>query len=213
MRRLAVSVCVLWLALGCVKDLSSEERLERELSSKPAGREINEAELRKLNCQETSDTLAQARNEGRPETDRLLTYVELYESLKKRIATFEEALRRNPDLHYQEKSQEYVSAHDLCVQQLADVQLEFETYLRDLVNVPTVQEIKGGSTLTVARLEFGALRQAIEALGPDDKEALMGRVAAAEKKVSPAGEASPASTPSGTSSGSSQSRRRRGGGN
>jgi hypothetical protein len=36
----------------------------------------------------------------------------------------------------------------------------------------------------VARLDFNTLRQAIEALGPDDRESLLTRVANAEKKVS-----------------------------
>ena len=32
--------------------------------------------------------------------------------------------------------------------------MEFETYVRELVAVPTAQDIKGGNTVTVARLDF-----------------------------------------------------------
>jgi hypothetical protein len=58
--------------------------------------------------------------------------------------------------------------------------------------VPTVQEIKGGATVVIARLDFNTLRQAIETLSPDDKEQLLTRVANAEKKVSSVTEAEPA---------------------
>jgi len=65
--------------------------------------------------------------------------------------------------------------------------------VRELVDVPTVQEVKGGNTITVARLDFNTLRQAIETLNPDDKEQLMSRVGNAEKKVAPAAKEEPAS--------------------
>ncbi len=54
--------------------------------------------------------------------------------------------------------------------------------------MPTVQEIKGGNTVTIARLDFNTLRQAIETLDPDDKDSLLNRVGNAEKKVSAAAE-------------------------
>ena len=103
--------------------------------------------------------------------------------LRKRTQTFEEAMTRNPDLQYREGAGAIVNAKEVCIQQTADVRVEFETYMRELVDVPTVQEIKGGNTVTIARLDFNTLRQAIEALAPDDKDSLLNRVAAAEKKV------------------------------
>jgi hypothetical protein len=63
------------------------------------------------------------------------------------------------------------------------VKVEFDTYVRELVDVPTVQEIKGGNTVTVARLDFNTLRQAIETLNPEDKEQLLMKVGNAEKRV------------------------------
>jgi len=107
----------------------------------------------------------------------------LFESLKGRTAKFNEAMTRNPDLAYQEGSQELVSAREQCIQQTADVKFEFERYIRELVEVPTVQEIKGGTTVTVARLDFGTLKSAIESLNPDDRDQLLNRVSNAEKKV------------------------------
>ncbi|MBI3182300.1 MAG: hypothetical protein HYZ28_09170 [Myxococcales bacterium] len=171
------------LACSCVKDISSDERLERETSTGPVGKALDAEALAKVSCADVQRELAMARSDSKPEADRVLAYVALFQSLKDRTQTFEGAMARNPDLAYQDGSQALVAAKDVCVQQTADVRVEFERYVRELVDVPTVQEIKGGSMVTVARLDFDTLRQAIEALSPDDKDHLMGRVAAAEKKV------------------------------
>ncbi|MHB8878648.1 MAG: hypothetical protein ACYC8T_33530 [Myxococcaceae bacterium] len=185
MRRfLAALAPLLLLALpGCVKEISSEDRLDRETRSEPIKDAVDGTELAKVNCQDTQAGLAKARNESRPETDRLVVYTELFESLKKRVMVFDEAMSRNPDLAYQEGSQELVAAKEVCIQQSADVRMEFERYVRELVSVPTVQEIKGGSSVTAARIDFATLREAIESLSPDDKEQLLSRVSSAEKKV------------------------------
>ena len=58
-------------------------------------------------------------------------------------------MARNPDLHYAEGSQKLVAARESCIQQTADVRVEFDTYVRELVDVPTVEELKGGNTVTV----------------------------------------------------------------
>ncbi len=189
LRRLSAPTAATLLLLctpGCVKEISSDERLDRETQNLAVKDTPGAAELQKLSCDDTTDALGKARNVNRPETDRLVDYIELYSSLRKRTATFEEAMSRNPDLSYREGSQQLVNAKDTCIQQTADVRVEFETYIRELVDVPTVQEIKGGNTVTIARLDFNTLRQAIETLEPDDKEALLSRVANAEKKVAPA---------------------------
>jgi hypothetical protein len=186
MRLPAVATVLLLTTTGCVKEISSEDRLDRETQYATTKNLPDAAALAKLNCEDTTEGLNQARNVNRPETDRVMSYIDLYTSLMKRTATFEEAMTRNPDLHYTEGSQQLVAAKETCIQQTADVKVEFETYVRELVDVPTVQEIKGGNTVTVARLDFNTLRQAIETLNLDDKESLINRVSNAEKKVSPA---------------------------
>lgn len=187
MRLPAVATVLLLSATGCVKEISSDERLDRETEFLAARSTPDAAQLGKVNCDDTEAALSQARNVNRPETDRVISYIDLYGSLVKRNTTFEEAMTRNPDLHYTEGSQKLVSARNNCIQQAADVKVEFETYVRELVSVPTVQEIKGGNTVTVARLDFNTLRQAITTLNPDDKEQLLGRVLSAEKQVAPSG--------------------------
>ncbi len=181
--RLALPLVAVSLAAGCAHEVSSEDRLDRETNNVPLKQAPGAAELTKINCADSAVDLAKARDVNRNETDRVMGYLEVYEGLKKKTSTIQEAMTRNPDLAYREGAQEFVNARDVCVQQTADVRLEFEQYVRDLVEVPTVQEIKGGNTVTVARLDFNTLRQAIESLSPDDKEALVSRVNNAEKRV------------------------------
>ncbi|WNZ65715.1 hypothetical protein QEG98_20170 [Myxococcus sp. MxC21-1] len=191
----AAATLLLLSASGCVKEISSDERLDRETQNLSAKEMPGAAELEKLTCEDSTEALIKARNVNRPETDRLVDYIELYSSLRKRTATFEDAMNRNPDLSYREGTQHLVNAKDNCIQQTADVRVEFETYMRELVGVPTVQEIKGGNTVTIARLDFNTLRQAIETLEPDDKDTLLNQVNAAEKRVAPSTPAADESAP------------------
>ncbi|MBK7863386.1 MAG: hypothetical protein IPJ65_33255 [Archangiaceae bacterium] len=183
MRTLLVSAAILASLFSCAHEISSDERLERATQKNDMKGNGSTADVVKIRCDDTNNELNKARNDSRPETDRLISYKELFDSLKTRVARFDEAMSRNPDLQFQEGSQEIVSAKDTCVQNMADVKVEFETYVRELVSVPTVQEIKGGSTVVVARLDFGVLREAIESLNPDDRDSLLNKVSNAEKKV------------------------------
>lgn len=171
------------LGSGCVRDMPSEERLDRDtadINMKPG---ISPEELAKVSCDDMAPQLVAARDVNRPETERVQTYMKLYSELKRRRDLFEDAFARNPDLSYDPASARYVAARDACVQQTADVQLEFETYTRELVEVPTVQEIKGGNAITVARLDFATLREAIDVLELDDREAMFAKLAGVEKRI------------------------------
>jgi hypothetical protein len=169
--------------LGCAHEITSDERLERATQKNEVNGSASAADLAKIKCDDASNEWSKARSDSRPETDRVISYKELFDTLKGRVARFDEAMSRNPDLQFQEGSQELVSAKEKCIETMSDVKVEFETYVRELVQVPTVQEIKGGSTVVVARIDFGVLRDAIEALNPDDREALLNKVNNAEKKV------------------------------
>lgn len=179
----AAATLLLLSPAACVKEISSEERLERETRAPSEQKAATAKELEKLNCTDSTQALTRARNENQPENERVTGYAELYENLADRVQTFENAMSRNPDFRYRSEFQPLVAARDVCIQQQADVGVEFDRYVRELVTVPTVQEVKGGTTVTVARLDYDVLRDAIEVLNPDDKDALLGRVAAAEKKV------------------------------
>ena len=183
MNRPLWAAALMLVVSGCVKEISSDERLERESSGGDVREAITASDLKAVRCDDVGADLKKARDENRNETDRVQAYADLYKSLQVRAAKFDEAMTRNPDLAYKEGSQEIVAARELCIQQTADVRVEFERYVRELVDVPTVQEIKGGATVIVARLDFGTLRSAIETLGPDDRESLLTKVGNAEKKI------------------------------
>jgi hypothetical protein len=185
MRSLAAAsaAAALTVLLGCVKEISSEERLDRETDQGPLKQPISVADLAKISCAGSADELARARNVDRDETARLMAYTELFRAIKEKVAKLEEAMSRDPDLRYQDAARNVVDAHETCIQQQADVRLELETFVRELVQVPIVEEVKGGSTVSVARLDYNTLRLAIETLSPDDKDALLVRIASAEKKI------------------------------
>jgi len=184
MRTLAGAATALTLALtGCVKEMSSDERLDRETQSGPSSDVMDADALARVNCKDVEEQLGSAKSESRSEADRVLIYVDLFKSLKTRTEQFEESMRRNPDLSFKEGSQEIVKARDLCVEQFADVRVEFDKYVRELVDFAVVDEVRGGATVKVARLDFEVLRKGINALAPADADLLLQRVANAEKKL------------------------------
>src|SRR5688500_1091125 len=119
MRTLLLAGLVL-ASFSCVKEISSDERLERA-TQKSDVKGSDSADLAKIRCDDTNTELNKARNDSRPETDRLVSYKELFEQLRTRVARFDEAMTRNPDLQFQEGSQELVSAKETCIQNMADV--------------------------------------------------------------------------------------------
>lgn len=171
------------LFVGCVKEISSDERLERETARSDALRSAAAGELSKLKCDEFKDDVLKARDDAQSEETRLGIYTRVYEQLKVRTARFDEAIARNPDLAYQEGSQDIVAGREGCIQQTADVKNDFETLVREIMLMPTVDEIKGGTTVKVARLNFDVLRAAIDKLEPDDRDGMLSKLTNAEKQV------------------------------
>src|SRR4051812_13564255 len=111
-RMLAAGFAFVLGSSACVKEVTSDERLERETKSTTVKESMGAADLQKIKCDDTAAAKASARNENKPETDRVVGYMELYESLKGRSAKFDEAMNRNPDLAYQQGSQELISAKE-----------------------------------------------------------------------------------------------------
>jgi hypothetical protein len=179
----ALSAAALVTFGGCVKEITSDERLERETARSDALTSSVAGELAKLKCDDISGELATARDEARAEEARLAAYIDLYERVKSRTARFDEALSHNPDLAYQEGSQAIIAARDGCVQAQADARLDLEGLVREVMQMPTVDEIRNSSTIKVARLNFETLRTAIDRLELDDKDALLARLVNAEKLV------------------------------
>ncbi|MDP3237131.1 MAG: hypothetical protein Q8N26_30365 [Myxococcales bacterium] len=181
-RTLAV-VCALTFTSACVKEITSDERLERETARSDALKTNTAAELGKIKCDELNNDLARARDAVKTEEERLSTFTDVYERLKNRSARFDEAMSRNPDLAFQEGSQELVAARETCIQMAADVRNETESLIREIMQVLVVDEIKGGQTVRAARVDYAPLRAAIEKLELDDREALQNKISNAEKQI------------------------------
>ncbi|MFO0600328.1 MAG: hypothetical protein U0228_33775 [Myxococcaceae bacterium] len=168
---------------GCATETSNEERLDRETRKMDSIKSSTAGDLMRLKCDDITSDLTKARDDSAPEEKRMNMYSDLFDRAKERNTKFEEALTRNPDLAYQEGSQEIIAARDGCIQSAADVRLDFEGLVREIVNLPVVDEYKDGKPVKAARLSFDTLRSAIEKLDLDDKEQLMTRLANAEKTV------------------------------
>lgn len=175
-----VPVLLLW---GCATEISSDERLDRETKRMDAMKSNTAGELVKMRCDDITSELSKARDDSAPEEKRITIYLDLFDRVKERTQKFEEALTRNPDLAYQEGSQEIIAARDGCIQSQADVRLDFEGLVREIINLPVVDEYRDGKPVKAARLSFDTLRGAIEKLDLDDKDQLMTRLANAEKTV------------------------------
>lgn len=171
------------LFAGCIKEISNEDRLDRETTRIDALKSPAATELKTLKCDDLSAELPKARDESATEEKRLLAYSDLYAEALKRSARFEEVLRADSDLAYQEGNTDILVGRDRCTQTKVEVRLEFETLVREIVGVPIVDEYHDGKTLKAPRLNFAVLRGAIEKLNPDDKDALLARVASAEKQI------------------------------
>lgn len=182
-KRIVTALAAALLFTSCVKEISSDERLERETKRSEALTSSTAGDLLKMKCDDITSELSKARDDSAPEEKRLGIYTDLFDQVKDRTAKFDEALSRNPDLAYQEGSQQIIAARDGCIQSQADVRLDFEGLVREIINLPVVDEYRDGKPVKAARLSFEILRSAIEKLALDDKDSLMTRLANAEKTV------------------------------
>ena len=182
-KRIVAALSTALLMTGCVHEMSSDERLDRETKRSDALTSSTAGDLVKMKCDDITSELSKARDDSAPEEKRLTIYTDLFDRVKDRTAKFEDALSHNPDLAYQEGSQEIIAARDGCIQSAADVRLDFEGLVREIINLPVVDEYRDGKPVKAARLSFDTLRGAIEKLALDDKDALLSRLANAEKTV------------------------------
>ncbi len=172
------------LLAGCAHEITVEERLDNATADiAPAKPLPSSRELGNIRCTDTEAELAKARNTDRSENDRLQTYSDLYSNLKSKAQMLQEALSRNPDLSYENDAEKIRANRDLCAQQSTDVRIEFDRDVRDLVDNPFTQDVRGGRQISIARVSFTTLRKAILILDPEDREVMMAKVSSAEKRV------------------------------
>lgn len=183
-KRIAAALTTaLLFTTGCVKEITSDERLDRETKKSEALNTSTAEDLLRLKCDDVTAALTKARDESAQEDKRLNTYMDLLDKVRDRNKQFDEALSRNPDLAYQEGSTNIIAARDSCVTASAEVRSDFETLVREIVQVPVVDDYKDGKPVKAARLSFELLRDAIEKLDLDDKDSINARLNNAEKTV------------------------------
>lgn len=182
-KRILAALSAAVLLSGCVKEISSDDRLDRETRKTDALKTSTADDLLKLRCDDITAELTKARDDSAPEEKRMATYADLFDRVKERTGKFDEAITRNPDLAYQEGSQNIIAARDGCTQSAADVRLDYEGLVREVLNIPVVEEMRDGKAVKAARMNFETLRNAIEQLNLDDKEQLLTRLSNAERSV------------------------------
>lgn len=155
-----------------------EERLEAAVSE---GNNSEGGEVGKIRCVELQQKLKECKLDDRNEEDRVEAMTSLFLEAQKRFEQIEAATARNPDLLYGTQAEAVKTGYDECRAALADTRSDLDRYVREVCEQPLLQDMHGNKN--VARLDFSSVRAAIEALQPDDKDALFGKLDAAEKKA------------------------------
>ncbi len=168
---------------------SSDQRLEDSTTAK---RSTEGADVASVKCSDLIPRLREAKSEEKPEGERLSIMTELFASAKDRQSKLEQAISRNPDLIYLSDGENIKANRDECQTFFADVRSDLDRFVREISEMPVIQEVQGSRTVSVARIDYSLVRTALEALAPDDKDALTARIDNAEKKV---GTAKPAKAP------------------
>ncbi|MCL2011949.1 MAG: hypothetical protein FWG75_04075 [Cystobacterineae bacterium] len=182
LKKISILAAMALLIQACPKEIS---RLDESTQKTNIDKLLSSDEFLGARCDDASNLLFKARDESKHETERLKTYVDLYLSLLDRKNRLEEIIARNSDLAYQEGSQAILDSQETCSRLVTDVRIETERFTRDLAETPTVQEIKGNSTVIVTRVDFSILRRAIEAIDLDGKQELLRNLDNAEQKLGP----------------------------
>lgn len=185
MRALSLLAVLAVFGSGCVKQISNEARLDREAPSDEVG-ELNYEQLSQISCGDTEERLKSVRQLVESEDARLNGYAELHTSLHERTQTLAMAIRRDQDLLYVEDYRSIIDAHAACEVQEAEVANEIERFVRELIAVPTVNDVRDGKRVTSLRVDSVALRGVIDALSLPDEAELYEQLLAAERSVAAA---------------------------
>jgi hypothetical protein len=160
---------------------AGDERLETSLSERASD---DGADVASLRCDEIDKKFRLMKADDKGEADHVKQMTELFTQSRDNVNKLDDAVARNPDLLYGTAGDAIKSNLDACRSTFADVSSELDRTVRDIADMPVIQEVQGRGTVDVARLDFSVVRSAIEALDPEDKDVLMGKIANGEKRVS-----------------------------
>jgi hypothetical protein len=176
----ALSACL--ALLGCAHPAygpSSDARLETATGEGASGE--GGADAASLKCTDLKAKFDDARNTEKPESERMQGMNEVFTAAKERHTRLEEAVSKNPDLLYSSNADQIKQNRDECNSFFADVRSDFDRFIRDVTDLPVIKDVQAKED--VARIDLTVLRNAITSLDSDDKDVLLGKVDAAEKKV------------------------------
>lgn len=156
---------------------SSDQRLEEATSSEPS---TEGADVAAIRCVDLIGLAQGSKSDETPEADRLNTKTEVFTAARERHTKLDDAIRRNPDLIYSADGATIKANRDECQSLFADARSDLDRFVRELCDPLLIQDISGR---TVARIDFLLIRNALEALGPEDKDMLLAKVDAAEKRI------------------------------
>ena len=198
MRSLRIAAFLACCALAACKTSggaygqSGDERLEAAVSEKGSTEGAEEASKEKY-CSDLTAKVKDNKSEEKPEPERLKSMSELFVDAKTRALKMEEAVAKNTDLMYSEKADVVKANLEECRSVAADTRSDFDRLVREICELPVIQEVQGQQKVNVPRLDFTLLRAAITTLDPDDKDTLFNKVDLAEKKTG--GKKAAAATP------------------
>lgn len=181
---LVVSAGVTGCAPGPAYGPSGEDRLAAAVAESQAEKpnrlkEVTKEQVDQKHCKNFRDKLAPAKNDEVKEEDRLEAYMATYKELKSNNEFLDAALATNPDLQFANESQ-VPKIREECVSALAEVRSDYYAFLSDVTDLLVVTDVNGKPA---PRLDFAKLKEAITVLGNDDREQMLGKVDAADRRV------------------------------
>jgi hypothetical protein len=161
---------------------SSDQRLDsavKEGATDNGMKDVTADQLATKKCGDYRAKLIKAKSDDVAEVDRLAQFESLYKDLKEKNDFLDQALAANPDLQFANESQ-VPKIRDECVAALAEVRQEYYAFVADISDLLVVKDTHGNPS---PRLDFKRFREAITVLDPDDRDQLLGRVDAAERRI------------------------------
>ena len=183
MRQVIFLVAALSLA-GCASHSAygpeSDERIDDGVSASSSQNSSADASmLMSLSCQDQAKALTAASLEA-DEAKKLKMLGDTYLKAKENFTKLDEAASSQTDLLYGKEGDQIKANLDGCRDTSAAAYSAFDRFIREIVDMPVVQEMKNRKMVNVARVNFAIVRDAIAKLDASDKEVLTGKLAAIE---------------------------------
>lgn len=160
-----------------------DDRLDEGMS--PTAKESTDAStILSLKCDDQSKKLTALSVEA-DEVKKLKGLAMVYLSSKETYEKLDAGASSHTDLLYGREGDQIKANLQVCRDTTAAAYSAFDRFVRELVDMPVVQEMKNKKMVNVARVDFKVLREAISKLDASDKEILNNRLTAMESSLEP----------------------------